>query len=247
MKIEDIDPQRMAYLNRGEGQTATLTEGLAVDFGSLLRAAIPEAGEECAERLDLQRKAGITQRMFLAGGLLRERLDGKQVAGLATHASDTVRGWAAYALAGDPELSLAGKLLALRPLADDLHFGVREWAWLAARPYISRELLLAVSLLAKWADSESERIRRFASEATRPRGVWSAHIAKLVESPELGLPILEALRADESKYVQDSVGNWLNDAAKKRAEWVRELCQRWLVESPKESTQRICRRGQRSL
>ena len=110
------------------------------------------------------------------------------------------------------------------------------------------ELDASIALLAGWTGDVSERVRRFASEALRPRGVWAGHIAALKRQPEKGLPILEPLRADPAVYVQDSVANWLNDAAKDQPDWVREVCGRWQAERPEDgNTQRIVRRALRSL
>lgn len=109
--IADIAPARLDLLNAGSVASATLTEGLAIDFAQLLAAA------------------GITRRMALAAQLLLEA--NADLALLQAHPSDTVRGWACFAIAAQTVSTLPQQLAAMRALADDGHFGVREWAWLA--------------------------------------------------------------------------------------------------------------------
>ena len=126
---------------------------------------------------------GISRRMALAGALMLERLGPAGFDALRGHASDTVRGWACFMAGAMPGLDLEARLRLIRPLADDAHFGVREWVWMALRPGLAAELRRSVALLTPWTKEPSERLRRFASESLRPRGVWCAHIAELKADP----------------------------------------------------------------
>ena len=73
------------------------------------------------------------------------------------------------------------------------------------------------------------------------------HVCDLKSRPNLGLPILEPLKADPAKYVQLSVGNWINDAGKDNPDWALALCERWIDESNTEETLKITKRGLRNL
>lgn len=244
--VKDIPAERLAQLNSGE-PASTLTECLAVDFEALMRAAAPSVGTDGLALMRADAAAGISRRMARAAGILLECLGPEAIPDLQAHGSDTVRGWACFMVGALPGLSVQARLDLIRPLADDAHFGVREWAWLAVRPQLAAELETSVQRLRPWTKDPSERVRRFASESLRPRGVWCAHIAALKADPSIALPLLEPLRADPSVYVQDSVANWLNDASKDHPDWVRGVCARWSAGKPATATERICKRALRSI
>ncbi len=189
---------------------------------------------------------GITQRMALAARLLHEAGQGDPARWQA-HVSDTVRGWACYLIGSDAGATLPAKLQAMRPLADNPHFGVREWAWLALRADIVAAPLQALEYLQPWTQEASPYLRRFACEALRPRGVWATHIALFKRHPEHALPLLEALANDPERYVQDSVGNWLNDAGRTQPQWLRAVCARWQYEHHSDANAYIRKRALRSL
>ncbi|NJR32797.1 MAG: DNA alkylation repair protein [Chamaesiphon sp. CSU_1_12] len=244
LKPSEVPIEVLERLNSGTIETVNLAECLAVDFATLMAQVVPELATVAKSRI--QPSDGITKRMAVSGQLLFEYFGAAGVERLAVHPADTVRGWAAYLLAAIPDRSLEQRLISMRSLADDDHFGVREWSWLAIRPFIAERIDEAIPLLTPWVSDNSPNIRRFAIEVTRPRGVWCAHIPKLKEYPDLGLPLLEPVRADNSKYVRDSASNWLNDAAKSRPEWVRMVCERWQSDSNLPETKKLCTRALRS-
>lgn len=245
LRRADVPADILTQLNEGTLATATLAEGLALDFALLMQNVAPEVGDDAIA--ELRGTSGILKKMKMAGELLLAAYGEAVVERFSAHPSDTVRGWAAYALATIPNLPSAERLRRIRPLAGDAHFGVREWAWLAIRPHVAAQVTEAIPLLSDWHKEESANLRRFAVEITRPHGVWCAHIPELKVNPQIGLPLLEPVRADTSKYVQDSVSNWLNDAAKSQSTWVKGVCERWRQESQTSATLRICKRAMRSV
>lgn len=234
-------------LSHGTREAANLAEGLAVDFTVLMMHVHPEIDFADIDLLTCC-PPSITERMKRAGQILLKDFGLEHVQELIDHPSDTVRGWACYVIGLAPDVKLKQRLQLMLPLADDSHFGVREWAWMAVRSHIATDIETAIKLLTPWTKKSSPFLRRFATEATRPRGVWCTHIDRLKKEPEIALSLLEPLSADPEKYVQDSVSNWLNDAAKSQPEWVKELCKRWTAERPGDkATARIASRAQRSL
>ncbi len=256
-RISEIPPIVLELLNAGEIETVNLVEWLAVDRRRLLQTVLPKLGLRAAvnpalAEISKLREAKPTRISPAIGAALlpalRSQINRADVfEKLARHPSDIVRSWAIYAVGFDTEMKLTQKLAAIRRFATDGHFGLREEAWYAVRSDIDRELGAAIKLLSKWARDKDQNIRRFASEATRPRGVWCKHIEALKLHPELGLPILEPLNNDPSKYVRDSVANWINDASKTRPDWAREVCARWRNTSKTKETEYIVNKALRTI
>ncbi|MEM7378285.1 MAG: DNA alkylation repair protein [Pseudomonadota bacterium] len=240
-RVADVPAEVLRALEAGTAETATLAEALAIDFNPLLADLLDADDVE-----PVPASLGITRRMALAAERVQQHLGHEALARCQSHPSDTVRGWGAYVVAGHGTRSLRQQLKAIRPFADDAHFAVREWAWLALRPQLVAEFDAALTLLLPWVRARSANVRRFASEALRPRGVWCSHIGALKANPGLALPLLESLRADPSRYVQDSVGNWLNDAHKSQPDWVTALCATWAAESDTDATRYIVKRALRN-
>lgn len=255
-RIALIPTEVLEALNEGLVPTVNLNEFLALDLPRLTRNIarhIGLRGDE--ERLcdtfgmlgafsKVKRHEHVARALY---DIVQPRVDRDAIAhALATHPSDIARCWAAQWVMFT-RMPLERKLLAVRRFAADPHFGVREVAWMAVRDEIAGDVDEAVRLLRPWALDADANIRRFASESTRPRGVWCAQVDALKREPWRGLPLLEPLRSDSSRYVQNSAANWLNDASRTQPEWVDELCARWERESRSPQTAYIVRRARRTM
>lgn len=238
---------RAALIDRGQEETKNLAECLGVDFAALFATLFPSSSKAALETASQMKGVGILKRMDSMAELILKEHGEDALERLSGHRSDTARGWAAFMVGRLPRLSLKKRLEKIKPYADDSHFGVREWAWMAVRNHIADDLESAIPLLAEWTNDPSFRVRRFASEATRPRGVWAAHIQALKDKPEMALSILAPLNADPEKYVQDSVANWLNDAAKNQPKWVKQVCADWAKTSKSPATSYVIKRALRSI
>lgn len=255
-RIALIPPEVLEALNRGAIPTANLNEFLAIDLARLTRTVAAQIGldpdhERIADTLAMlaafrpvKRHLHVARALY---ALASERPQRDAVAtALASHPSDVARSWAAQWVAFSG-LPFPDKLQSVRRFAADPHFGVRETAWMAVRDEVVRDVDQAVALLRPWVADADPSIRRFASELTRPRGVWCAPVKALQREPGRALDLLEPLKADTSRYVQNSVANWLNDASKSQPQWVDAICARWSAQSPSPATAYIVRRALRTL
>ncbi|MFI8711483.1 DNA alkylation repair protein [Brevibacillus brevis] len=250
----------LALLHAGELESVNLTEWQAVDHIHLLQSVLPhvQLGAHVSLLVDQLEETGSRSGMKAIRLIGQELLailhkSGEPTAmspvflSLANHKSDSVRCWSTYIIGLDNSLSLEEKLRQIRKFAADQHFGVRELAWMAIRDSLVHDLDHSIQLLSEWVLDTDENIRRFAVEATRPRGVWCKHIDALRNEPARCLPLLTPVKSDASKYVQDSVGNWLNDASKSQPDWVTQLCDEWLRISDTKETKRIVTKAKRTI
>jgi len=254
--MKAIPADILEQLNRGSMETANLVEWLATDQRLLLENLLSETKrqgylEPILTHIASLKKQTVNTIQAAIGISLRTLAEKYQdrefLEMLSSHRSDMVRGWAAYGVGRDESLSIEQKLAQIQRFSADQHFGVREISWMAVRPAVDKALEKSLEILSDWSENEAENIRRFASEVTRPRGVWCAHIEALKQHPEWGMSILEPLKADPSKYVRDSVGNWLNDASKTKPEFVKGICKKWSAESAAPETAYIVKKALRTL
>lgn len=254
-RICDLPPDLVRSLSAGERETATWTEWMAIDTGRLAATVADELPrgrlrEGLAGVANDLGGRGILDRLGLVGRAVAQAVDGLDDPSfryLASHRSDAVRQWCAYAI-NNPlhRLSYEDQLHATLPFAGDSHMSVRECAWMAFRPFLMARLDEGLRLLAAVARSPDAKLRRFAVEVSRPRSVWGQHCNPLKTDPQLARPILEAVRGETNRYTQLSVGNWLNDASKSRPDWVQALCNEWSRDG-NAGTDWMARRGLRTL
>jgi len=101
----------------------------------------------------------------------------------------------------------------------------------AVRQFIERYPDRMFHQLLNWASDDDWRVRRLASEGSRPRLPWGRGLPSLKLDPSPILPVLAALRHDPSEEVRRSVANSLNDISKDHPDLVVEVLMSWQDET----------------
>jgi len=115
----------------------------------------------------------------------------------------------------------------------------------AIRPFLIKYGEEMIDQMEKWSFHENHKVRRFASEGSRPKLPWAMAVPSLKKNPEKVLAILENLKSDSSEFVRRSVANNLNDIAKDHPEKVLEIASGWRGIS--KETDAIVKHGARTL
>ncbi len=97
----------------------------------------------------------------------------------------------------------------------------------AIRPFLEHHPDRTLGQLMTWAGSDDWRVRRLASEGSRPRLPWGMGLRSLKLDPSPIVPILTVLRKDSSADVRRSVANSLNDISKDHPRVVVDLLASW--------------------
>lgn len=103
-------------------------------------------------------------------------------------------------------------------------FGTAEFA---VRPFIVADQDRALAKLLEWSADPDDKVRRLASEGSRPRLPWGMRLQALVRDPKPTAKILDALKEDDSLFVRRSVANHLNDITKDHHDYVLQLLGNW--------------------
>ena len=115
----------------------------------------------------------------------------------------------------------------------------------AVRPFILKYGDQMIAQMTIWSTHENSKVRRLASEGSRPRLPWAMAIPALKKNPAAILPILENLKNDPSESVRRSVANSLNDIAKDNPDIVIAIASRWKGEN--KQTDALVKHGLRTL
>jgi 3-methyladenine DNA glycosylase AlkC len=97
----------------------------------------------------------------------------------------------------------------------------------AVRPFILKYENRMLAQMQDWSKHENYRVRRLASEGSRPRLPWAIALPGLIKNPRPVLPILENLKQDASETVRRSVANHLNDISKDNPEIALKTAKKW--------------------
>lgn len=97
----------------------------------------------------------------------------------------------------------------------------------AIRAFLARHPGLTHERMRRWCSHPDPRVRRLASEGSRPLLPWAARVPLLLEDLRLGVGLIDALAGDPDEVVRRSAANHLNDISRLDAALALEVARRW--------------------
>ncbi len=98
----------------------------------------------------------------------------------------------------------------------------------AVRPFLKKYPKEMLNQMILWSKHKNNKVRRLASEGSRPRLPWAMALPTFKEDPSAILPILENLKIDDCEVVRRSVANNLNDISKDNPSFVIKIVKKWI-------------------
>jgi len=99
----------------------------------------------------------------------------------------------------------------------------------AIRTFINKYPEKTLKILLNWSKNKNKHVRRLSSEGVRPRLPWASKLQLFIDNPKPIIPILNSLKNDNSKYVQKSVANCLNDILKDNFDIGKSVIENWAI------------------
>ncbi|NRA62444.1 MAG: DNA alkylation repair protein [Psychrobium sp.] len=115
----------------------------------------------------------------------------------------------------------------------------------AVRPFLIKYPQAMLQQMQAWTKHQHPRVRRLASEGSRPRLPWAMALPSFKQDPQPLLNIINALYQDSDEVVRRSVANNLNDIAKDNTDFVLQFATTHLGEN--KNTDRLIKHACRTL
>ncbi len=115
----------------------------------------------------------------------------------------------------------------------------------AVRPFFVEYEPKMLAQMLLWSKHPQRKVRRLASEGSRPRLPWAMALPSFKKNPMPILPILENLKTDDCEVVRRSVANNLNDISKDNPDLVIDIIRKW--KGVDQKTDALLKHGARTL
>ncbi len=115
------------------------------------------------------------------------------------------------------------------------------------RPFLEKDIEKTIQQMFIWSGNKNKHVRRLSSEGVRPRLPWAKKLDIFINDPRPIIPILNNLKDDNSKYVQKSVANCLNDIFRDNFEIGMQVIEDWNTEKISNERKWIIKHSLRNL